>query len=40
MKLPIYMKMVDRRTIKVKWWGVIYLYIKYRILGFKNEVEE
>lgn len=34
MKLPIYMKAgKDRKTIIVKWWGVIYLKLRYVYLS-------
>ena len=26
-RLPKYMKQIDQTTIKVKWWGVIYLIL-------------
>jgi len=26
-RLPKYMKKIDQNTIKVKWWGVIYLIL-------------
>jgi hypothetical protein len=34
MKLPIYMKAgKDKKTIIVKWWGIIYLKLRYVFLS-------
>ena len=38
MKLPIYMKAgKDRKTIIVKWWGVIYLKLRYVYLSIVSK---
>lgn len=33
-KLPIYMNSINLTTIEVKWWGVIYLRMKYYFSSF------
>ena len=40
MKLPIYMKAgKDRKTIVVKWWGVIYIKLRYVFLSIVSKAK-
>ncbi len=36
MKLPIYMNQKNQTTIEVKWWGILYLKVKYFINKIKG----